>query len=50
MRFYFFKSTNKNDSISGISIFTKDIKKAFALARNCFNKYNCKGEPVIIAI
>ena len=50
MRFYFFKSTNEKDSISGISVFTSTRKKAIALAHNYFAKHNCKGEPAIIAI
>lgn len=50
MHFYFFKSTVSNDTISGISIFTNSPKKAFALARKCFAKYNCKGVPAILAI
>ena len=50
MHFYFFKSTNEKDSISGISIFTTTRKKAIALAHNYFAKHNCKGEPVMIAI
>lgn len=50
MHFYFFKSTNEKDSISGISIFTTTRKKAIALAHNYFAKHNCKGEPVMLAI
>ena len=50
MHFYFFKSTNEKDSISGISVFTTTHKKAIALAHNYFAKHNCKGEPVMIAI
>lgn len=50
MHFYFFKSTNEKDSISGISIFTTTRKKAIALAYNYFAKHNCKGEPVMLAI
>lgn len=50
MHFYFFKSTNEKDSISGISVFTTTHKKAIALAHNYFAKHKCKGEPAIIAI
>ena len=50
MHFYFFKSTNEKDSISGISVFTTSRKKPIALAHNYFAKHNCKGEPVMIAI
>lgn len=50
MHFYFFKSTNEKDSISGISVFTTTRKKAIALAHNYFAKHKCKGEPAIIAI
>lgn len=50
MHFYFFKSTNEKDSISGISVFTSTRKKAIALAHNYFAKNKCKGEPAIIAI
>lgn len=50
MHFYFFKSTNEKDSISGISIFTSTRKKAIALAYNYFAKHKCKGVPVTIAI
>lgn len=50
MHFYFFKSTNKKDSINRISIFTTTRKKAIVLANNYFAKHNCKGEPAIIAI
>lgn len=50
MHFYFFKSTNEKDFISGISVFTTTRKKAIALAHNYFAKHNCKGEPVMIAI
>lgn len=50
MHFYFFKSTNEKDSISGISVFTYTRKKAIALAHNYFAKHNCKGEPAIIVI
>lgn len=50
MHFYFFKSTNEKDSISGISVFTSTRRKAIALAHNYFAKHKCKGEPAIIAI
>ena len=50
MHFYFFKSTNEKDSISGITVFTSSPKKAFALAHKLFAKHKCKGEPAIIAI
>ena len=50
MHFYFFKSTNEKDSISGISVFTTTRKKAISLAHNYFAEHNCKGEPVMIAI
>lgn len=50
MHFYFFKSTNEKDSISGISVFTTTHKKAIALAHNYFAKHKCKGVPVVIAI
>ncbi len=50
MHFYFFKSTNEKDSISGISVFTSTRKKAIALAHNYFAKHKCKGEPALIAI
>lgn len=50
MHFYFFKSTNEKDSISGISIFTTTRKKAIALAHNYFAKHNYKGDPVMLAV
>lgn len=50
MKLYFFKSTNKKDSISRMSIFTSTRNKAITLAHNYFAKLNCKGEPVIITI
>ena len=50
MRFYFFKSTNEKDFISGITVFTNSPKRDFALAYNYFAKHKCKGEPAIIAI
>lgn len=50
MHFYIFKSTNEEDSISRISIFTTSTKKAFALAYNYFAKHNCKGEPAMLAL
>lgn len=50
MRFYFFKSTNCNDYVSGISIFTTTRRRAMTLARNYFAKLGCKGEPAIMAI
>lgn len=50
MHFYFFKSTNEKDSISGISVFTTSCNKAIALAHNYFAKHKCKGVPVVIAI
>lgn len=50
MHFYIFKSTNEEDSISRISIFTTSTKKAFALAHNYFAKHNCKGEPAMLAL
>lgn len=50
MRFYFFKSTNKKDYVSGISIFTTTSKRATILARNYFVKLGCKGEPAMMAI
>lgn len=50
MRFYFFKSTNEKDSISGISVFTNSPKKAFALAYKYFASHNCKGHPALMAI
>lgn len=50
MYFYFFKSTNEKDFISGISVFTSTRKKAISLARNYFAKHKCKGEPAFIAL
>lgn len=50
MHIYFFKSTDDKDSISRLSIFTTDVKKAFMLASKYFNRYNCKGVPQIIAV
>ena len=50
MKFYFFKSTCAEDVFSGISVFTTSTSKAFALARMYFAKYNCKGEPAILAV
>ncbi len=50
MHFYFFKSTNKKDSISGISVFTTTRKKAYTIAYNYFAKLGCKGEPELLAI
>lgn len=50
MHFYFFKSTNEKDSISGITVFTSSPKKAFALAHKLFAKCKCKGVPALLAI
>lgn len=50
MHFYFFKSTNEKDSISGITVFTNSPKKAFALAHKLFAKCKCKGVPALLAI
>lgn len=50
MKFYFFKSTCDKDFVSAISVFTTNSERAFNLARKYFAKYNCKGEPTIIAI
>lgn len=49
-KFYFFKSSADNDVMSGITVFTTNLRKAFALARICFAKNNCKGEPELMAI
>lgn len=50
MKFYFFKSTRDKDSVSAISIFTKNSERAFNLTRKYFAKNKCKGEPALIAI
>lgn len=50
MKFYFFRSTHNNDSVSAISIFTTSSEKAFNLAHKYFAKHKCKGEPALIAI
>ena len=50
MKFYFFKSTCPNDEMSGITVFTDSIIRAFILARKCFVRNNCKGEPALMAI
>ena len=50
MHFYFFKSTCEKDCVSKLTIFTNSSAKAFALARRYFAKYNCKGEPAMLAI
>lgn len=50
MKFYFFKSTCTKDVFSGITVFTTSTTKAFALARICFAKHNCKGEPALLAV
>ena len=50
MHFYIFKSTNEEDSISRISIFTTSTKKAFALAQYYLDKHNCQGEPAMLAL
>nr|DAG97119.1 MAG TPA: hypothetical protein [Crassvirales sp.] len=50
MHFYFFKSTCDKDSVNHLSIFTSSSAKAFALAHRYFAKYNCKGEPAMLAI
>lgn len=49
-RFYFFKSSIQDDSMSGISIFTTSAKKAFAYARKHFIKHHCKGVPVLMSV
>lgn len=49
-KFYFFKSSVDNDVMSGITVFTDSIAKAFRLATKHFAKYNCKGEPQLMAI
>ena len=49
-KFYFFKSNVFNDEMSGISVFTTSLRKAYALAFKQFVKHNCKGVPVLIAI
>lgn len=50
MKFYFFKSSIDNDTISGITVFTNSLLKAISLAKKTFAKYNCVGEPQLMAI
>lgn len=50
MKFYFFKSSNTKDYISGISVFSNSPIKAIALAYNYFKKHKCKGTPELIAL
>lgn len=50
MHFFVFVSTNEEDSVSRITVFTKTARKAYALAHNYFAKNNCEGEPTMIAI
>ena len=50
MKFYFFKSSCKNDMLNNIIIFTTNHVKAFALARMYFIKNKCKGEPTLLVI
>lgn len=49
-KFYFFKSSYPNDEMSGISVFTTSVKKAYACAFKTFAKNNCKGVPQLLAI
>lgn len=49
-KLYLFVSTRKNDEITRVSVFTNSAKKAYAYAFKLFAKYNCKGEPVQLAI
>lgn len=49
-KFYFFKSNISNDEMSGISVFTTSLRKAYALAFKQFVKHNCKEVPVLLAI
>lgn len=50
MHFYFFKSTNEKDYVSGISVFSTNHRRAMTMARKYFAKFGCKGEPVLMAI
>lgn len=50
MKFYFFKSSIDNDTISGITVFTNSLIKAIKLAKQTFIKNNCVGEPQLMAI
>lgn len=49
-KFYFFKSSRKNDEITSLSVFTTSIEKAYFLAARCFLQNNCKGRPQMLAI
>lgn len=46
---YFFVSSN-NDEVSGVTILTTSVKKAFALANKHFINNNYKGTPELLAI
>ena len=50
MHFYFFKSTNSKDKISGISVFSNSLLKATAIAHKIFTNNNCKGKPVLMSL
>lgn len=49
-RFYFFKSSEEHDVLSGITIFTDNSIKAFKYAKNYFVKQKCKGTPQLLSI
>lgn len=49
-KLYFFKSTNKKDSISSITILSSSLYKATKLAYRYFAYNDCKGSPVIFTV
>lgn len=49
-KFYFFKSSVDSDNISGLTVFANSLQKAVNYARKTFAKFDCVGEPQLMAI
>lgn len=47
---YFFKSSEERDGLSVLTVFTSNVRRAYALAFNNFIKNGYKGYPVRLAV
>jgi hypothetical protein len=50
LHLYFFVSSCEKDGLGTITVISKSVKKAFALAYNQFAKHNYQGKPLLLAI
>ena len=48
--FYFFVSSNRDDKLTQISVFTTCKRKAYSIALKYFAKHGYTGVPQILAI